>query len=153
MNSELKRAIYRKKMLYNKFQKYNNSKNWEAYRRQRNYVTKFKSKSINTYFTISVSGLTIIGFAKWSSLGEVPSIPVAFFTFILLIRFSTKSGFIEEKEKLFSCNSGWLFFISKILGWSPIHKKNSVLVKGNNRPVSVLPAISKMFEMLLKHNQ
>jgi hypothetical protein len=39
-NSELKRAIYRKKMLYNKFQKYNNSKNWEAYRRQRNYVTK-----------------------------------------------------------------------------------------------------------------
>jgi hypothetical protein len=36
---------------------------------------------------------------------------------------------------------------------APIHKKNSVLVKGNNRPVSVLPAISKMFEMLLKHNQ
>jgi hypothetical protein len=30
---------------------------------------------------------------------------------------------------------------------APIHKKNSVLVKGNNRPVSVLPAISKMFEM------
>lgn len=50
MNSELKRAIYRKKMLYNKFQKYNNSRNWEAYRRQRNYVTKLKSKSINTYF-------------------------------------------------------------------------------------------------------
>ena len=49
MNSELKRAIYRKKMLYNKFQKYNKSKNWEAYRRQRNYVTKLKSKSINTY--------------------------------------------------------------------------------------------------------
>jgi hypothetical protein len=169
MNSELKRAIYRKKMLYNKFQKYNNSKNWEAYRRQRNYATKLKSKSMNTYFiercaggpkskdfwptakpvltnkgivnkkdtvlsenddlitkqddidkfTISVSGLTIIGFAKWSSLGEIPSIPVAFFTFILLIRFSTKSGFIEEKEKLFSSNSGWLFFISKILGWSP----------------------------------
>jgi hypothetical protein len=34
MNSELKRAIYGKKMLYNKFQKYNKSKNWEAYRRQ-----------------------------------------------------------------------------------------------------------------------
>jgi hypothetical protein len=29
---------------------------------------------------------------------------------------------------------------------APIHKKNSVLVKGNYRPVSVLPAISKMFE-------
>jgi hypothetical protein len=52
-------------------------------------------------FTISVSGLTIIGFAKWSSLGEMPSIPVAFFTFILLIRFSIKSGVTEEKEKLF----------------------------------------------------
>jgi hypothetical protein len=74
MNSELKRAIYRKKMLYNKFQKYNNSRNWEACRRQRNYV----------------SGLTIIGFTKWSSLGEIPSIPVAFFTFILLILFYDK---------------------------------------------------------------
>jgi hypothetical protein len=30
---------------------------------------------------------------------------------------NTKSGFIEEKEKLFSSNSGWLFFISKILGF------------------------------------
>jgi hypothetical protein len=48
----------------------------------------------------NIGGLTIIGFAKWSSLGEMPSIPVAFFTFILLIRFSTKSGFTEEKEKL-----------------------------------------------------
>ena len=28
--------------------------------------------------------------------------PVPFFTFILLLRFSTKSGFTEEKEKLFS---------------------------------------------------
>ena len=27
-------------------------------------------------------------------------LPVAFFTFILLIRFSTKSGFIEENECL-----------------------------------------------------
>ena len=71
------------------------------------------------YFNLGLSGLTIIGFAKWSSLGEIPSIPVVFFTFILLMRFSTKSGFIEEKEKLFSSNSGWLFFISKILGWSP----------------------------------
>ena len=29
---------------------------------------------------------------------------------------------------------------------APIHKKNSVLEKGNYRPVSVLPAISKIFE-------
>ena len=33
-------------------------------------------------------------------IGEMPTTPVAFFTFILLIRFSTKSGFTEEKEKL-----------------------------------------------------
>jgi hypothetical protein len=43
-------------MFYNKFQKYNNSKNWEAYRRQRNYVTKLKSKSINTYFIERCAG-------------------------------------------------------------------------------------------------
>jgi hypothetical protein len=38
---------------------------------------------------------------SFSFSGEMPSIPVAFFTFILLISFSTKSGFTEEKEKLF----------------------------------------------------
>jgi hypothetical protein len=43
-------------MFYNKFQKYNNSKNWEAYRRQRNYVTKLKRKSINTYFIERCAG-------------------------------------------------------------------------------------------------
>jgi hypothetical protein len=30
--------------------------------------------------------------------------------------------------------------------YAPIHQKNSVLEKGNCRPVSVLPAISKFFE-------
>jgi hypothetical protein len=90
----------------------------------------------------------------------MPSIPVAFFTFILLIHFSTTFGFTEENEKLFSSNSGWLFFISEILGIivkpltdivnlsiststfpdrlkeaqvAPIHKKNSVLEKGNEK--------------------
>jgi hypothetical protein len=28
----------------------------------------------------------------------------------------------------------------------PIHKKNSTLLKGNYRPVSILPTISKIFE-------
>ena len=57
MNSELKRAIYRKKMHYNKFQKYNNnSKNWEADRRQRNYVTKLRSQSVNTQFIERCAG-------------------------------------------------------------------------------------------------
>jgi hypothetical protein len=30
MNKELKSAIYRKKMLFNKFQQANSNKNWEA---------------------------------------------------------------------------------------------------------------------------
>lgn len=34
----------------------------------------------------------------------------------------------------------------------PIHKKNSLLDKGNYRPVSVLPTISKFFERAI-HNQ
>ena len=50
MNKELKSAIYRKKMLFNKFQQVNSSKNWEAYRKQRNVVTKLKNKSVNNYF-------------------------------------------------------------------------------------------------------
>jgi hypothetical protein len=31
---------------------------------------------------------------------------------------------------------------------APIHKNNSVLEKGNHRPVSVLPAISKNFVLI-----
>lgn len=31
MNAELKSAVYKKKMLYNKFQKFSSSKNWELY--------------------------------------------------------------------------------------------------------------------------
>jgi hypothetical protein len=34
----------------------------------------------------------------------------------------------------------------KIAQVVPIHKKNSTLLKGNNRPVSILPPISKNFE-------
>ena len=56
MNGELKSAIYRKKMSYNKFQKINSCKNWEKYMRQRNYVTKLKSKSINQYFMERCAG-------------------------------------------------------------------------------------------------
>ena len=37
MNKTLKQAIYKKKrMLFNKFQKCRNSKNWEKFRQQRN---------------------------------------------------------------------------------------------------------------------
>ena len=51
MNKTLKQAIYKKKrMLFNKFQKCRNSKNWEKFRQQKNLVTKLKRKSINKYF-------------------------------------------------------------------------------------------------------
>ena len=44
-------------MLYNKFQKINNKKNWDAYRVQRNYVTKLKKQSINNnYFKERCTG-------------------------------------------------------------------------------------------------
>ena len=50
MNSELRRAIYKKKMLHNKYHKYRNKTNWELYRKQRNYVTKLRKQSIKLYF-------------------------------------------------------------------------------------------------------
>lgn len=50
MNKTLKQAIYKKKMLANKFEKLKTSKAWENFRKQRNLVTKLKRKSINKYF-------------------------------------------------------------------------------------------------------
>ena len=56
MNKTLKSAVYKKKMLYNKFQKFNTTKNWEAYRLQRNLVTKLKKQSVNNYFIERCTG-------------------------------------------------------------------------------------------------
>ena len=50
MNSELRKAIYKKKMLHNKVKKIKNKATWEMYRKQRNYVTKLRKKSIHLYF-------------------------------------------------------------------------------------------------------
>ena len=50
MNRELRKAIYKKQMLRSNFEKYKTSKTWEAYRKQRNLVTKLKRKSVNTHF-------------------------------------------------------------------------------------------------------
>ena len=46
MNGELRRAIYKKRMLHNKYKKFRNNFNWEAYRKQRNHVTKLRKQSI-----------------------------------------------------------------------------------------------------------
>lgn len=56
MNKALRSAVYKKRMYYNKFQNVNLRKNWEAYRKQRNYVTKLKKQSINNYFIERYTG-------------------------------------------------------------------------------------------------
>ena len=42
MNTNLKRAIYKKRMSYNKYNRCKNKQNWEIYRKQRNLVNKIK---------------------------------------------------------------------------------------------------------------
>lgn len=49
MNKELRKAVYKKRMLHNKFLKCKSEKNWEEYRKQRNYVAKIK-RFIKKYF-------------------------------------------------------------------------------------------------------
>ena len=51
INSNLRKAAYKKAMLFNKFNKWKTPANWEAYRKQqRNLTTKLKRLSIRTYF-------------------------------------------------------------------------------------------------------
>ena len=50
MNTELRKARNVKAMLKRKYDKYPTNKNWEIYRKQRNYVTKLRKKSIKQYF-------------------------------------------------------------------------------------------------------
>ena len=50
MNRELRKAMYNKKMFYNKYLKNKNSKTWDEYRKRRNLVNKLKKKSLNNYF-------------------------------------------------------------------------------------------------------
>ena len=50
MNSKLRKAVYKKRMLHNIFKRQRDSKSWEQYREQRNLVTKIKRESIKNYF-------------------------------------------------------------------------------------------------------
>ena len=43
-------------MLQNKYNKDKNTKTWEAFRKQRNLVTKLRRKSVNTYFIERCTG-------------------------------------------------------------------------------------------------
>ena len=61
MNSELRKAMFKRNMLRNKFyktphkNKLERSKAWEAFRRQRNLVTTLRRKSLQIYFQKRVS--------------------------------------------------------------------------------------------------
>ena len=56
MNKTLKQAIFKKRMLQNKYIFCKSSKNWENFRKQRNFVTKLRRKSINKYFIDRCTG-------------------------------------------------------------------------------------------------
>jgi hypothetical protein len=49
MNSKLKKAVYIKRMLHNKYKTYRDTKSWELYRQQRNLVTQIKRESVKNY--------------------------------------------------------------------------------------------------------
>ena len=46
MNGNLRRAVFKKHMLFNKYKKGKTSADWELYRKQRNYVTKKASMRV-----------------------------------------------------------------------------------------------------------
>ena len=50
INGDLRRAIFKKKMLFNKYKRVPSNLNWDNYRRQRNAVTKLKKLSMRHYF-------------------------------------------------------------------------------------------------------
>ena len=241
MNKTLKSAVYKKKMLYNKFQKMNTKKNWEAYRRQRNLVTKLKKQSVNNYFIERCTGgpkskdfwptvkpfLTNKGCTNQKDTilqenkaivtdqQEISEIFNDFFVnvaknigdnctdiddkhpSIVAIKHEYSDRTVSNKlnfqpvdetfvaKRISKINvkkatgidgispkllhyakpviskpisdlvnlslSTSIFPDSlKIAQVAPIHKKNSVLEKGNYRPVSVLPAISKIYETAIE---
>jgi hypothetical protein len=49
MNKGLRQEINKKLALHNKFLKQKTNKNWEAYRKQRNFENKLKKKSVQKY--------------------------------------------------------------------------------------------------------
>jgi hypothetical protein len=56
MNSTLLKAINVKNMLWLKIKKDRSQVHWESYRAQRNYVTKLRKQSMNSYLSVAVSG-------------------------------------------------------------------------------------------------
>ena len=53
INKELRKAVYKKRQLHNKYNKCKTKSNWENYRQQRNLVTKMDINSYSDLFDIS----------------------------------------------------------------------------------------------------
>ena len=58
MYSDLMKQMYKRNMLRNKYIKSRNTRNWEIYRKQRNYVTSLRKKAIKTYFMKKCSNIS-----------------------------------------------------------------------------------------------
>ena len=56
VTAELRKAIRKKKMLWNKFKRQKSDKNWEKYRKQRNHVTDLRKKAVKSHFTENCDG-------------------------------------------------------------------------------------------------
>ena len=66
MNTELRKARNVKAMLRRKFTKFSSNTSWVAYKKQRNYVTKLRRKSLNEYFRMNCNNTS--GNTFWSSV-------------------------------------------------------------------------------------
>ena len=68
MNSNLRKTINVKNMLWRKYKKNVSTENWNRYRAHRNYVTKLRKQSMSTYLTnkcnVSNSGKEFWGAVK-----------------------------------------------------------------------------------------
>ena len=58
MNSKLRKAINVKNMLWRKYNKIRSRINWERYRTHRNYVSKLRKQSMNSYLVNKCNGPT-----------------------------------------------------------------------------------------------
>ncbi len=56
MNSKLRKGINVKNMLWRKYKKHRSQFHWEKYRVQRNYVTKLRKQSMNSYLMNKCNG-------------------------------------------------------------------------------------------------
>ena len=58
INTKLRKASYKKAMLFNKYKQCRSTANWEAYRKQRNLTNNIKRNSVRTYLDERCAGVT-----------------------------------------------------------------------------------------------